>query len=191
MTVEKITDHLERSLKRLISQYKDSPNIESILRVYGPEIQQLENMFSDIFTKTIFLQSEGEQLDRIGLILNQPRQGLSDLDYKTVLIGKIAEYNSEGTPEDLINIYSILTDAQQIQYEEIYPANFRLHATNANPIGTLLQVSKSLERAKPAGVGSSATVSTANPFVFEGDPDGNGFDDFLNPGAGGELSSII
>ncbi|KKL98555.1 hypothetical protein LCGC14_1823240, partial [marine sediment metagenome] len=137
MTVEKITDHLERSLKRLISQYKDSPNIESILRVYGPEIQQLENMFSDIFTKTIFLQSEGEQLDRIGLILNQPRQGLSDLDYKTVLIGKIAEYNSEGTPEDLINIYSILTDAQQIQYEEIYPANFRLHATNANPIGTL------------------------------------------------------
>ncbi len=191
MSIPKITDHKNQALNRLIVQYKGAEFIEALIGVEGDKAQELEAAFCSIDEQTELIDSEGAQLDAWGTILNQGREGLSDPDYKIRLVEKIAEYNSEGTPEDLIDIFSVLMNADTIQYDEIYPAEFQLQAINPNPIGTLSQVAQSLNRAKPAGVGVNAIATTANPFVFENDASGNGFDDFNAPGGGGDFAQII
>lgn len=174
-----ILDHEAQALARLIEQYKGSTNIENVIKAIVPQTQDQEPVLDDLQLLRFLGAASGEQLDGLGRILDTPRAGLSDTDYRGLLTVKIAENFSEGTIEDLIGIFNALMDATKTQAIETFPAAFQLTAINGGvPILPLANVRISIERAKPAGVGIGALIqATADPFVFDGDPDGFGFDD--------------
>jgi hypothetical protein len=191
MNLNQIKDHQTQALKRLITQYKGAALIEAIIRTGSNQIQGLETAFFDLLNQRALTTSSGQQLDRMGTILNLQRNGLSDDVYRIKLMNKVSQNISEGTPEDLINIYKILMQAESIQYLEIYPASVVMFAVNPNPIGEVSEIRLSLDSAKPAGVEVQALSSTAPFLVFDEDADGEGLSDITTPSLGGHLSEII
>lgn len=191
MALTQIFDHVAKALDRLPYQFKTQENIENLISLYANRTQNVEDIFWELLELRFLEDALGQQLDNLGKILDIEREGLSDDDYRIRLIAKIAQHNSEGTPEDLIAIYSLLMDPDKIEYNEIYPAEFTMAAINANPIGSTDKIHEAILRTKAGGVRLSYLVSTGpNPFVFFGDGDGGGFGSVGN-GDGGVLSEII
>jgi hypothetical protein len=190
-TLTQITDHKTAAKNRLIDQYKEKVNIEAIIDIYADMIQEVEGLLFDLLNNRSLSTASGKQLDLLGEILDEARSGLDDSTYKVRLLNKVSQINSEGTAEDLINIYKILMQADSIQYGELYPASVVLFAFGATPIGTISEIKKSLLSAKPAGVEVQAINVPTTFLSFVGDPDGFGLGDLGDADLGGHLAAII
>lgn len=194
MMVTKIENHVEVALDRLRQQYKGKPKIEGLFQAIIEEIQRLEDALIDLRDGRSIYTAEGAQLDIWGQVLNQDRGGLEDTPYRLVLLGQIAVNVSKGTPEDLIQVFSLFTSPTYVSLNEFYPAAVQLTSVGGTPIGNIDDIKSALRRACPAGVSIDLfTTAPGNPFVFDGDPDpnGRGFEDLDNPGNGGFLVSIF
>ena len=173
---DQITTHDENALNRLITQYKNSGNIKSIISAFTDQIQELEDTFFDLLNKRVISVAEGEQLDQLGTILDEPRRGFSDDIYRVKLLSKISRNISEGTPEDLIGIFKILMQAGLVAYSENYPAEINMMAVDSSQIGSDEEIKEAILGAKPAGValiylGKALT----GYFGFLNDPNASGF----------------
>lgn len=194
MNVTEISNHKEVALARLREQYKDLPNLEALLVPMLIQIQELETVFIDLRDKRSIYDSVGAQLDAWGVVLNRARNGLSDSDYRLVLLGEVAVNVSKGTPEDMIQVFRIFTQPTYVSLNEIFPAKLQLTSVGGVPIGSVDDIKDAVRRACPAGVAIDLfTTAPGNPFVFLGDPDpnGRGFGDANDPSVGGFLVSIF
>lgn len=177
MTITKITNHIEQAKARLIQQFKEKTNIESIIEVFGQQAQAIEDTLIDLLNNRSIDTATQTNLDRIGATLNEQRFGLSDANYRIVLYAKIARNFSEGTPEDLIRIYKLLVQADKVLYAEGGYADVYLTALNP-------QFGLS---------GEQGTLLTYAPyFAFFGDNGTNsaGFGNTTDPNAGGFFSVL-
>lgn len=189
-----ISNHKKIALDKIRQQYKGKDRIKNVLDSVVNEIQNLEDVFISLKDQRSIYDSVGTQLDVWGKILNQPRNGLSDSDYRLVLLGQVAVNISKGTPEDMIQVFRLFTNPDYVSLNEVYPAKIQLTSVGGSPIGSVDDIKKALRRAAPAGVGIDLfTTSVGNPFVFLSDPDpnGRGFEDLDNPGFGGYFVSIF
>lgn len=182
--ISQITNHDDQAKNRVITQYKDSVNLNKIISVYTQQIQEFEDAAFALINERTLDGSIGFQLDQMGTILDEIRNGLDDDDYRIVLKAKIAENVSEGTPEDLIGIFKVLLNPEEVHYNEIYPAGFELTAIgDQDPVSSIERVKQAINRAKPAGVElvSVKQVTRFPEFSFLDDPDptGGGFRDLL------------
>lgn len=195
--ITKITDHVEQAESRVITQYKDSPNIKAIIEIYAKQVQELENAIFDMIDQRTLNGSVGFQLDQLGTILGQPRQGLNDDDYRLRLKAKIAENVSEGTPNEMIEIFKILVATDDVEYLEVFPASFKLTVNDLiDPISSPSEINNAIRNSKPAGVGFSLVMSMSPAFEFTDDPSTpdlvDGFSDLSFPGVdGGFLAELI
>lgn len=194
MTPLKITDHIQGAKDRLRQMFKGQPGMEGLLDLVDTEIQTLEEVFFDLMEKRSLYVAEGTVLDGWGVILNTSRNGLSDTEFRLVLLGQVAVNVSRGTPEDLINVFKLFTRPLYVSLLEVYPANLQLTTVGGDPIGSIADIKSAVRRAAPAGVSIDLfTTATGVPFVFDGDPDPNGlgFADLNDPTLGGYLVSIF
>lgn len=172
-----IPDHEDQALARLIEQYKETTTIKNIIRAIVAQTQDQEPVLDDLQTKRALETSEGVQLDLWGVILNQSRGGLSDAVYRALLFARVAQYNSQGTADELIAIFEALTmPTTGVDYVEFYPGGFCLTANDPTPIVPDATISQIINQAKPAGVEFCLISAPANPFVFAGNPIGGGFE---------------
>jgi hypothetical protein len=102
--ISKIEDHVERGLARLPSQFRDKPKLKAFLTVLMTPAQPLEDALWQLLTERDIDTAIGDQLDQIGVIVNQPRLGNDDDTYRRFLYVRIAINRSSGTPEELIRI---------------------------------------------------------------------------------------
>lgn len=189
-----INDHEARAIDRLITQYKSKEKIEGLVKAFTNQLQLIENVGADLVNKRSIFDAAGIELDRWGNLLVEPRFGLNDSDYRIQLIAKVAQNFSEGTAEDLISMFKSLTRAAYIIYSEIYPAEVSITAVDVDLIGDSNRIRSVLDLAKAAGVKiTSAIVTAANVFSFDGDTDPNslGFGDVNDLNLGGQWASII
>lgn len=194
MTPSQITDHVQAAKDRLRQMFKGQPGMEGLLDLIDQEVQTLENVFFDLMDKRSLYVAEGIVLDGWGIILNTSRNGLSDADFRLILLGQVAVNVSRGTPEDLINVFKLFTRPQYVSLLEVYPANLQLTTVGGTPIGSIADIKSAVRRAAPAGVSIDLFTSSAGiPFVFDGDPDPNGlgFGDVNDASLGGYLVSIF
>jgi len=179
--IEYIGNHDEEAKNRLITQYKESENIKKIITVYATQFQEIEDQTRALLYDRSIDTAVAYQLDQIGTILDQPRDGLIDDDYRLLLKAKIAEDISEGTIEDVIGIFRLLLRPDEILYNDFYPAGFELTAIGTTmPISSIDRLKQAINRAKPASV-ELVEIKIVNPseFSFFDDPDptGKGFRD--------------
>ena len=102
------TDVGTAMLGRLPEQFRDRPNIERFLRVFGTEMQSLVGALNQLLTQRTVDTAVGVQMDQIGLIVGEPRNGLTDDAYRPYLRGRIATNRSEGTTEDIIGVLRLV-----------------------------------------------------------------------------------
>ena len=164
MTVEKITNHEEQALAKRLEQWIDKPNLESAIKSLVGGYQEIETMFCDLNEKRIDINnSEGEQLDQIGTIVGQTRQGLTDEFYRILLLAKIAINVSNGEPERIISIAKLLTNAEFIHY-----INHRQHDISIGSDGVINPLTadfilRALQRA------TVASVRVTRLCIYDGD----------------------
>ncbi len=173
-------------LNLLPTQYTSSTNLKNVITGNLERVQLLENARVTLQNRTLE-NSVGTQLDNFGNDLNQPRNGMSDTDYRIRIKAKIAENNSEGTREEIIQVARLLLQDADIAInagQASYTLTFA-HATQFT--GVWADIVAALTNSTCSGVEVNVQESTSTPFGFvttTGSPNINrlGFDQ-------GELAS--
>lgn len=151
------TTHAEDAIARLIEQYKGKPRIEAFIQALADRVQDLEDTLYDIFFESAIANATGTQLDDIGDIVGQQRQGMLDAEYRTFVRARIKANRSSGRIEELIEILRLILDGQTvppataIRARDAYPAGVALEADGVTS-NTLIIWRDFLNGAKSAGV---------------------------------------
>jgi len=100
------TDVLDECLARLAEQYKNKPNIAAYVGILSRRLQLLEDTAWDILTLRRITSATGAQLDVLGKIVDQPRNGLGDPDYTNCIMAKVFCNRSSGSDEDIYTVFN-------------------------------------------------------------------------------------
>lgn len=191
MIVEKIENHIEQARDRIISQYKDAPNLTAILDAFVKQVQDLEDASHSLFEGRWIDNAEGQVLDDFGTIVGQERLGFDDDFYRILLYAKIGENISQGETVRVVDVYKIITRADRAELQEHFPGGMIILSNGEiNPI-TANFILERLQRVVGAGirVDRIGQFSKTNPFGFAGAPGAQGFSD-INQVIGGEFAFL-
>ncbi len=206
-----ITDHADVAISRLPQQYKDASakypafwqaepasGWEGLLQSLISPAQGFETIANEMLNERSLTTSVGVNLDRIGQIVGQDRQGLDDAAYLGTISAQIAENNSDGTANELLAITEALLadDFISVEIKELFPAKAVIDIAVTDPLVTPNNnsaVVSALAGAKLAGVDIDVEIYVAdNYFAFDSDTaiGSNGFSTTLND-TGGNYTNII
>lgn len=189
-----------------MQQYKGKQAIEGMVTSITEQIQELEDVIYALddgrmlFNGTTY-PSVGVQLDNIGEIVGIKRNGLTDEQYLVLILGTIAQNNTDTTIPTILFIINLIFQPQGLHYYEVYPAGigFDYFDTGLDPALYLLGA-QIIQKSLAAGVSLEFIVQydETNPFAFidlydilPNFPNGSGFDDLVDPGQGGLFSTLI
>jgi len=189
-----ITDHKEQAKAKLLMQYKGKPKIEGTVDALVIQLQELEDVLTDLRTKRLSIDdAEGFQLDKIGEIINQTRGNLTDVDYRLLLKVRILITISNCEPETVIHIFNLLTKSTATDYREDFPAEHSFYSNVPIDITKVDMIRGFLEDASLGGVlvGVLGSYDPDNAFAFDGVlTNTGGFGDLLDANAGGKLAQL-
>lgn len=206
-----ITDHVARGLSLLITQFRRTrpenslPNPNNMINILTPFLQQVqlvEYMESDLDTLRWLDTAVGVQLDGLGEILQLPRNGRTDFDYRIALKFQVYINRSSGEPEVIIAFVKDFTNATKVRLQEAYPAGLFIF-TDGTTVLTNFNLVEAIEEILAAGVklrGIFYLDPDAVYFTFDWDglpidPQYKGFDElnYLEGGdhVGGQLFELI
>jgi len=197
-----IPDHVNRSLALLIEQFEQtSPDLNALAAAFIAPFQEEEYVLYDLLTKRNIDDASGVQLDMIGEIVGESRNGRNDETYRTALRLRPILNKSHGEPETLILFLKTKMNTFFIHYYELHPAKVRLSFGSILALPSDLQTQ--IEAIAPAGVGIILTyINSDEPtFAFDGEggfpplPNTDGFSEYNyteggNP-IGGQFVDII
>ncbi len=182
-----MVDHVSNGLSNLISQYEDSENLRFLLQTFLEELQEIEDVNTEMLSQDDIANAEGVQLDGIGEHLGKRREGLTDADYRVALnIQKILNAG-EGRFHTALQMWRTVMGSNTVTMQEEFPAGVALYSDVGAP--TLTQLS-TFTQTLPITVTASivASYSSNDAFVFEGGV-GGGFGTTGDALIGGELVS--
>ena len=163
--MEKIVDHVEQALKRLLKQFQNKPKLKALIESLIEGFQDIEDAMWELYNLN-YRNSEGLNLDNFGEIIGVKRQGLSDEQYVQLLTATICENISEGLIEDLIQIFRLLANPKKVFLFEPSAYQISLIAINPNPISKPSHILKALKSSKLSGVQLKAFYILDSPFLF-------------------------
>lgn len=177
MAITHKTDYFAEAKSRLTQQFKGLPRIEGFLKAVSAEVQELEDAMWEVFIDRV-LQSDlatDDLLAKLGALVGQGSEGLSDAQYRILIQARILANRSSGRREELITILSTLCPGMTIRAHDYYPASFYLWPMGAVPVPPILVGASFLSVAVAAGVKLIFVWNTdalANQFIF-GSVDGS------------------
>lgn len=121
MALTHITDHEAQAEELLLEQYKGKPRVLALLLSFIRRCQELEDAAWDVIVQRMIDHAEGAQLDAIGRIVGQVRGEQDDDTYRVYLTARIRVNHSVGTPNDLLDVLSLIETAA-FEYTEHPPA---------------------------------------------------------------------
>lgn len=172
-----ISTHKEDAVARLASQFKDRPLIAGLIMSFVKQHQDMEDTVQQLLTERLLDTAVGEQLDGFGGIVGEHRNGRNDDDYRLAIKARIGRNTSEGTPDDVINVFNILTGSTQTQLVEFSPAVITLTA-NVN-FSNEAAIKAYAQKVVAAGVRIDWIAKkdpAGPPFAFFGVGGGAGYD---------------
>jgi hypothetical protein len=104
------TDHVADALERLPEQFRSDENVIALLTALVRPAQELETALQALLLERSVSTAEGTQLDIIGKLVNQSRNGLADDVYRRYIRARIKANRSNGTVEDLIRVAVLVID---------------------------------------------------------------------------------
>lgn len=170
-----IPDYQAKQRRLVVEQYERAENLLSILEIFASQVLDIEKTAIDVIVSTQLSNSVGVQLDGIGDIVGISRDGRSDDEYRNVIYSTIIINHSGGQVETVIEQIRILTDATDIQVEEIYPARMRITVNASSVVSGFNRI---VDNISAAGVAVDIVLVDPDepPFAFEDDdPTTGGF----------------
>ena len=179
-------DHVERGLKRLPEQFKNSPNVQGLLTIFLDELAEVDSALDEVVRQRSIKYAQGEQLTQIGDILAAPRKGVTDDEqYRTELRLQAGINNSEGTPENILDVWRGMTQSERVSLTEVFPAGILLYAETS--VATPADMAR-IQAMVGAGIALQLSVPGGIPFTFAGG-EGAGFGSVYDTALGGVFQS--
>jgi hypothetical protein len=173
-------DHVAGAIGRLREQFKDKPNIVALLSALVRPSQAIENTLQDMLVFRTVDRATGVNLDRLGKIVGQPRNGLVDDDYRRYIRARIAANRSRGTVNDILKVARLIvySDDASLEIDQQGTAAFVIRVVGVTVDPSLAAILLAfLKASKSAGVRVILEVAQNLPGgIFKLD-DGPGFDD--------------
>lgn len=148
MAVPQPYDVIETGKDLLIDFWKDKPVMQGLLKSQLREIQKLEDLTFQLLNERNVNDAVGVQLNVIGSIVGEDRQGRSDVEYREAILNRIALNRSDGTPPVILDLLSILSGSSVPNIFEHYPASFIAYVDE----GASHNLAKTLKDISAAGV---------------------------------------
>lgn len=144
-------EHFLQAVDNLIEFFKNGPRNQAVMESVADQLQELENTFWDCYTGYLLGSAVGAQLDVLGAIVTETRQGRADEDYRAAIRVRIKVIRSNGRAEELLSITSGMVPSASLSYREVYPAAIEITLSTLGST-TLRTVFNMLRLAKPGGV---------------------------------------
>lgn len=181
MSLTPVTDHVERGTSLLIEQYRGRPRIESLLRSYLLQVQELSDATWDVMVSRLIDDATGEQLTVLSRLVGENVR-LGDDEAQRVLVrARIAVNRSNGHGDDILRVATLLLGDKPWSYAETYPASILIEtfeAERAESVATLLR----LALAGGVGFGYHYSEEPAGDLLILDADDGLADDDGDNGG---------
>lgn len=123
MTFSYKSNHVDEALGRLAEEFKNKETLAALIRAWVEEVQDIEGSIFDLFNKCLLAVATGAQLDGVGSIVGEARQGRNDKDYRTAIQARIWLLRGSGTPEDILGMLYVLTGGSVCEILEYPPAS--------------------------------------------------------------------
>jgi hypothetical protein len=172
-------EHVETGRALLTDAFKDKAVVEGILKSHLNQAHELEQEiwrliwgwvleWTDPDDPTNTWNAEGQQLDDLGAIVGQLREGRTDADYIVAIRIRAAVNRSQGRSADMVKIANLMSSLAT--YVEYFPLAWEVSLYNVANGGDLIRL---LTKAKPAGsYGVLLTSNWAEANVFKFDRSG-------------------
>lgn len=108
ITLDYVADWTARLRSRLYTQFRGKITWEKWVVFLGQQFQDLEDATQTLFGFFDIDNVSGVQLDLIGRLVGQQRNGVDDATYRSYLKARIVANRSTGTPEDLYRVFRAL-----------------------------------------------------------------------------------
>lgn len=161
-------DHRDQAKALVIEQFKRSRRFNDWLGAYIGQVQDLEDALWELYTQRGVDTAEGAQLDVLGIIVGQPRNGLDDTDYRTRIKVRIRLNKASGIADDIYAVFGLMLGNQigAVSLQEAYPAGLIVQMneyvdTSPSVLADILRESRS------AGVDTSLVYMTSDDGTFE------------------------
>lgn len=171
-----LEEHVIEALGNFLEDLKGKDDLNKLLEIYIRQVEDAERVAFELFEERVLDTAVGAQLDGIGRIIGEERQGKDDAEYRIALATRIDLNNSTGIREDILKmILGVLGDSTSVDIDEYYPASFVARVLTSVPDGfDPTQLATLVQGAKSAGVNGQVTYAVAGPFQFD---TGLGFDE--------------
>lgn len=113
------------------SQFREKKNIDVLIKAFSKQLQEVQQMFVDLYRKTDLDVATGQNLDYVGTIIPLTRKEagelagigatapvISDEKYRQYLRYKMLRNTSDCTYHDIMNAIEILWDVDKASYYE-------------------------------------------------------------------------
>lgn len=169
-------DIQERAVALLTSAL-NQPRVREVVSAFSNQAQAVEDAVWALVAERYLSTASGAQLDAYGVLLDQPREGLNDADYRAVLRVVILANRSTGNTETLIAILRELLDGVDVELVPVYPAGFRVQYVVGQPTADTRRrlAREHFGRAVAAGVSVEGVAEGVGPvFALAGHPEAAG-----------------
>lgn len=167
-----VPDHAEIMVERLPLQFH-TPRTLALVRALGLGAQCLESEIFGYLTGSALPVAFGAELDKWGALVGERRGGLDDDNYRVFIDAKLLVLRSNGTPDELIEIFRRVTAPQvSVRYTQYPHASFGLWVLRDSPMGDrrARRVGEFMRQAKPGGTEMWLVESISGYFGFSDDP---------------------
>lgn len=173
------TNHVTEGISYLLEQFKGLTNWPKVLTAFLDQIQDLEDMFSDLIGISNIDDAEGDQQDVLGKIVGEARQGRSDADYTPFIKGRVLVNRSYGTSENIIELLTVLNTGTEVVFTPLQPAAYTAYMLQAVASEDVAeQYAEMMQEATMAGVNGQLLYSAVpEDERFKFDTAGQGFDE--------------
>lgn len=183
MTLARIDDHIEQGLALLLSQYVRKPRIRALIASFLGQVQELEDAAFDVMTSRLVGSAVNAQLDLLGKLVGESREGRDDDGYRVAITARIAVNRSSGTGPEIVSILA-LVDTDDFALRDVGPASFRVdYRTPPATAAAGREIPRLVSEARPAGVAAivytPVSRSTGRSALF-----GSFYDPALNASLG-------
>lgn len=192
-----ITTHIEDAKDRLIEQYKEKININSLVGIFGSGIQNIEDELEKFPNARSIHDAVGAQLDLIGSIVGLDRKvGQNDDSYRADLFVQISINTAQGDPESLILLMENLANTELVKYKNLGNCNISFYIDVDIPSEEINTLYERIEKAALAGVKVSSIIkiTATETFAFagsDGGTTGKGFGDLNDSNIGGVWAELL
>lgn len=141
--IDVVRDNAAEMIARLPEHFRrktDDPNpMEKLLTACAGEVQALWTACKQVLLQRTVDNAIGQQLDDIGKLVGQERDGLDDDTFRRRVRARISVHRSKGTFEDVIRVTSLIIfdDNATIRVEQQSYATIVVHVENVSVSATI------------------------------------------------------